>query len=357
MSQSTVESGEASIKLLGRKSTIDSLSKAHREVVIKAISNVLSTEIAELTYAQIVDGLPLGDTVDDVYGNNIMFYDHPVFMHKKLKDGVLDTVRSFGTNFNPQILEFDTSLLQALQTGSPGSRLFNTRLIEVIAVSVHQIAILLYKNNPDLGLSAESAIKEVHTWIPPKDTSSPWSTWWRFNPDGPPPTLFNHSWYRASAQYPDGVADIVGYWAESRILGGVVLFNRTATESITNESNGNDLSNAVYLHPDRDDITYRICQLTDAQKGTLLRFLQSEDPQQGTCPLPILPDGNNLIRVDPEEPFSATGVYRDLWEREMPPPESMGDGRNSCVWNRLDFPTKADQDDALMRWKSRTDRW
>ena len=27
-------------------------------------------------------------------------------------------------------------------------------------------------------------------------------------------------------QYPDGVADKVGYWVEARILGGAVLFNR-----------------------------------------------------------------------------------------------------------------------------------
>jgi hypothetical protein len=28
------------------------------------------------------------------------------------------------------------------------------------------------------------------------------------------------------AQYPEGIADMVGYWAKDRILGGVVLFDR-----------------------------------------------------------------------------------------------------------------------------------
>jgi hypothetical protein len=27
-------------------------------------------------------------------------------------------------------------------------------------------------------------------------------------------------------QYPDGLADVAGYWAEDRIFGGVVLFDR-----------------------------------------------------------------------------------------------------------------------------------
>lgn len=35
-----------------------------------------------------------------------------------------------------------------------------------------------------------------------------------------------HKNYRDFEQYPNGVADIVGYWAEAQIFGGVVLFDR-----------------------------------------------------------------------------------------------------------------------------------
>jgi hypothetical protein len=41
-----------------------------------------------------------------------------------------------------------------------------------------------------------------------------------------PTTLFCHPWYRDYDQYPEGIADCVGYWAEERIFGGVVLFDR-----------------------------------------------------------------------------------------------------------------------------------
>lgn len=107
-----------------------------------------------------------------------------------------------------------------------------------------------------------------------------------------------------------------------------------------------------------DDVTYRICQLTDTQKGALLCFLRAEKPEErgGASPLPILPDETNTARVDPEEPFSATGVCRNSWEREMPPPESMGDGRASCVFDRLNFLTLADQEEAMGRWRDRGDR-
>lgn len=122
---------------------------------------------------------------------------------------------------------------------------------------------------------------------------------------------------------------------------------------------------AVYLHPDHDEVTYRICLLTDAQKKALLDFLLLDTPtsassgmgaEVGANPLPIIPDGTNTQRVDPEEPIRYTGIYRDSWERRMPPPEWMGDGRASDVYNPLDFPTKKDQQDATIRWRSRGDR-
>lgn len=47
-----------------------------------------------------------------------------------------------------------------------------------------------------------------------------------FDPDEYPPSLFQHPWYQAYEKYPKGVDDMVGYWAEGRIFGGVVLFDR-----------------------------------------------------------------------------------------------------------------------------------
>lgn len=222
---------------------------------------------------------------------------------------------------------------------------------------------LLYQNNSDLSTPG-SALQAVHTWTPPQDDYSG-SLWWRFNRDGPPATLFRHTWYRDHAQYPHGAADVAGYWAENRVLGGVVLFDRKAEEEAREGSSRSSAgTDAVYLHPDRDEVTYRICLLTGAQKKALLDFLLDK-PGTGspgcareieTCPLPIIPDETNMHRVDPEEPIWYTGVYRDQWERKMPPPSWMGDGRGSCVYNPLDFPSKMDQEDARSRFRSRGDR-
>ncbi|KAL1880081.1 hypothetical protein Daus18300_001444 [Diaporthe australafricana] len=338
-----------------RTASIETLDGPHREAVRVAMSNILSTEIAETTYAQIIDGLPLIEVLRDGDGD-LLCDDHPISAHTELRAGVLETTRRLLTGFDLGTLRFDSTLLNVFQGASPGSRAFKTRLIEILARSVHQVAVILYNNNPDLSSSTPSSIKDVHLWEPPKDASDPdgrWELWWQFNPHGPPATLFRHSWYTNAENYPEGAADMTGYWAESRILGGVVLFNRAA------QGRGEE-TDAVYLHPERDGVTYRICLLTDMQKKAMLDFclqIKEEARDAVACPLPVLPDQRHTQRVDPEEPIRVTGVCRDAWERVTPPPEWMGDGRAHCMRNPLDFLTKADHQEASSRWSTRMERW
>jgi hypothetical protein len=54
------------------------------------------------------------------------------------------------------------------------------------------------------------------------------------------PTDFMHEAYYDLQQYPNIVADMVGYWAEYHLFGGVVLFDR--------EESGTDVS-SVPLNP------------------------------------------------------------------------------------------------------------
>lgn len=114
-------------------------------------------------------------------------------------------------------------LCHAYQAAAPRSRTFKARLVELAAASVHQLAVQLYA----VGI-ASSPHKDsgIRSWTAPEDDA----VWWEVFPDGPPPTLFRHEWYCDYDQYPEGVADGVGYWAEARIFGGVVLFDRREPE-------------------------------------------------------------------------------------------------------------------------------
>lgn len=171
----------------------------------------------------------------------------------------------------------------------------------------------------------------VTEWAPP--TSDSW--FWKWHPDGPLPTLFHHSWYVNHDQHPNRVADMVGYWAEARILGGVVVFDRRKPNVEPSAD-----PDAIYFLSDRQGVTYRIHQLLPEQRKALLDFLTADDTPSAN-PLPILADENNRIRVDPEEPIQTTGIYRDLWERkDLPPTE--GDARLRDVWDRVEYPTMDD---------------
>lgn len=50
-----------------------------------------------------------------------------------------------------------------------------------------------------------------------------------------PPTPFFRSAYRYYTKYPNGLADVVGYWVEYEIFGGVVLFDRGECEEEVSE--------------------------------------------------------------------------------------------------------------------------
>ncbi|KAL2129736.1 hypothetical protein VTI74DRAFT_7383 [Chaetomium olivicolor] len=277
------EQSAEKVDLESRQLSIADLDGEHRQQFERAISRVLSTELAEVT---LIKGIPLTT-------------------HEELCPGMLDKAREFRDGFQPEILTFDSEasrkscLLHGYRACAPGSRGFKTRLIEMVAVAVHQIAAIPFEL--DTSVHKHDGITD---WAPPKSDSR-------------------------------RVADMVGYWAEARILGGVVLFDRRNPEA----EPGAD-PNAVCFHSDRQDVTYRIYQLLPEQRTTLLNFLIADEPPSAS-PLPILGDQNNRIRVDPEEPIQTTGIYRNIWERKDLSPDD-GDARLRDVWNRMEYPTMDD---------------
>ncbi|KAH7022036.1 hypothetical protein EDB80DRAFT_693958 [Ilyonectria destructans] len=313
------------------------LGGAHHDVLIRAISNVLSTEIAEETYAQIIDGLPLASVVQDTSDAGL-HDDHPIHdAHKELCSGVLEKTREFRKDVDLSLIKLDSTLIAEYRAASVGSRSFKTRLVEATAEAIHEIAVQVF----NLGTSLHST-DGIASWVPPKD-----DLFWQWYPDGAWPTLFRHPWYNDLEQYPNGLADVAAFWAESRIIGGVVLFDRRHPEASPDVQ-----PDSVWLLPDRYDITYRIWQLSDTQRQQLLEFLTSETPDLGL--LPILPTREDTQREDPEEPIEKTGIYRNIWERK-PLPIDAPDMRLKDVWDQFEYPLKGDFQRAQHRAYNRKD--
>jgi len=93
------------------KSSIEiALGVPHRGIFDRAILNVLSTDLAKLTYAQIIDGFPLASVARETVGNGLPD-SHPLFdTHKELCPGVLEKTEEFWAQFYPGSLELDVNV-------------------------------------------------------------------------------------------------------------------------------------------------------------------------------------------------------------------------------------------------------
>lgn len=217
-------------------------------------------------------------------------------------------------------------LVRAYQSASQGSKQFNTRLVELVALAIHQLAVQVFKMK--LNLHHHGDVDSVVFWVRPKPAD--WEGDWHEIP--PRPTIFNHPGFHEHDIYPEAEADMVGYWVrgafttasaglrsahadsirraqvEDRILGGVPAFDRKA------EAESSSAPPNIYFHACRRNVTQRIFQLRDDQQQALTRLLLA-DSAPGLCPLLILGDKQNHVRIDAHEAIIRHQVYRDLWER------------------------------------------
>ncbi|OAA64739.1 hypothetical protein SPI_03386 [Niveomyces insectorum RCEF 264] len=337
---------------------IGRLHSSHHDVLLNALSNVLNSQAAQTTYGQILDGLPLASVAKDVYDGEMVCVGHPlVDEHFELSPQVISKINELRASVPINSFQVDASAILEFQAASPGSRAFQARLVELVVRVIHAIAVWIYTNHSPLRPQDD----RLMAWRPDKGELD-----WAYR-KGYPPTLFVHPWYTAYDQYPDGVADGVGYWAEDRIFGGVVLFDRRGPEAPDTIYEDSPVSKAVYLpkqldavyfHTNADNVTYRIYRLRNEQRQQLLQFLLSPldvVASQTSCPLPIRGDDDNRVRIDPEEPMNETGIYRDLWERK-PLNDDDNDCRSRDVVDTFNFLSEDDYEAARGRYMHMKDK-
>lgn len=95
------------------KGSLQLLAPDHYQVLSRAIGNVLATDIAEITMAQLVDGLPLASTVFGTRGHHLT-RGHPLLDHETLCEGALEQTKAFRHNFEPSVLQFDITVCTGL---------------------------------------------------------------------------------------------------------------------------------------------------------------------------------------------------------------------------------------------------
>ncbi|KAG8164489.1 hypothetical protein KVR01_006407 [Diaporthe batatas] len=293
----------------GPKASIgDILDVQHGSAAILAITNILSTSRAEITMAQLIDGLPLRHIAKEGRGHTIGI-GHPLQEHRELCEGALDRARAWVGALD---------VLEQFQATDPGSHNFNLRLVETTVVAIHEIAIELFEDRNKS--HNEEELRRVTLWrmdpiivnrydVPPGEA---------LPPPSPQPTLFFHSRYLDYENYPAGLGDMAAYWAEDKIFGGVVLFDRGESDTECK---------AVYLHSNSWDETVRVWKLLDHQMEALLGLFKAEKDSsdgsggggaQTSCPLPLICERSSRLRFDDWDAMAVRHIYRDPWERKVP---------------------------------------
>ncbi|KAH7026608.1 uncharacterized protein B0I36DRAFT_366150 [Microdochium trichocladiopsis] len=337
-----------------------SLSPAHNAALHRAVQRVLSTGLAHDTLAQILDGLPTIDVALDRYQHRI-YPEHPLHRHTaisgKARVAAREIVARFGLAEDGVLPRLKNESMERFRTSAPGDRAYALALLELVAEAVHNITAGLFRRDMKLYDDSEQPVADEDTGKTPAPLTVDDIVNWRrpvkdpmFPPREPWPTLFTHPMFVAHKQYPAGVADMVGYWAEDRILGGVVLFDHQHDDEETQPRGGSviggegrldqrfpEQKGGVYYNSARPDRTHKIFRLSGNQERRLFNFIlgpaqggsfETTMPAEGRTdtdlrsPLPILYRfRDNPELIDPEFAVVREKVYRDKWER--PPPRAL----------------------------------
>jgi hypothetical protein len=185
-----------------------------------------------------------------------------------------------------------------------------------------------HTNDPDYTVDGATSWDDE----PPEESSG-----YPLYPTPPWKTLFTHPYYGAEDQYPEGRADVVGYWAEDQIFGGVVLFDRSQTWQVRDGEGPGSPEPNFYMHSARAEVTFRLWQVTDEEQEALATFLLAPtSAPTANGPLPILPTRSHRVRIDPARAIVDDMVYRDVWERPAPRYRMISDDRRPR--NPVDYP-------------------
>jgi len=303
----------------------DAETSRHLDILVTAMRNVVSTTLAQETLAQIADGLPLAHVEKDRHFGP-SYWRHPLLdQHTVLCPGVMDRLQTFLRQYDFSALALDLDSLDNYLHTDPDltPELFTVRLVEMVALGIHRLAILvndlLYHpvQNPwhDYLESWTPCVEAMEEGKHVEELGTQDRLWCA------PVTFFYHRWYNNTMHYRDGYRDQIGYWAENRILGGVLLLDRS--KGLWDPTNTD-----LYLHPDRADVPEEIFKLSAFQKRKLVELCMVGEAGQaptldGPWTLPVLPhtgrpDHRGRVSEAVTTPYVHlvhSMIFRDAFER------------------------------------------
>lgn len=255
--------------LMSRFGDLSNLRAEKLQELETVLASILTLPVARETYAKIIDGILIRTPRSE---NTKASRSLIVTDNLKPSDEAMRQYEEMRTTFTPQGLKIDlqvrtlplrilyliksnvTQLTQKYQNALPGSREHLLRLLEIAAASVNAWAGMIYASfHPDTNI------------MPPEP---PEGHEWQFRMTDHFYVDFYHTNYRLFDNYPFGLLNVVGYWAEAAILGGVVLFERVESGSevqlislSSNKTYANEhqIINA-FLHPQKASHAFQLSE-------------------------------------------------------------------------------------------------
>ncbi|PGH07036.1 hypothetical protein GX51_02076 [Blastomyces parvus] len=272
------------------------LDDGHARRVIQTLRLILATEVAEESFGMLIDGrltakalracrrIRLGEDYDE-----LAKYTGP-------SQGAVSMFRSLREQLDLSHVLIKASSAERLQRSAvqPSSADFQRGLLDLVASMVHDLAVSIFE--------------ELHR---SKYQNTP-----HRGPERAELPDFRHPKYLQSYLYPHGPIELVGYWMETRLFGGVVFFEH-----------GDPLGEpgAPWIHFPYGGIMRMSSKQLDA--FTQLAFT--------TSPMSDAPAASNLLpfKAEPDaqyvDSFDAYkfGLFRNCFEHNPPPNIS----RYSCT--------------------------
>lgn len=83
--------------------TIDAMGTRHRQAFVQALMRVMETDVAERTFAEIIDGLP---TIESYQDSHWPQNGHPATQHLEVCPGMIEKARQLRSDHPPTRLKF-----------------------------------------------------------------------------------------------------------------------------------------------------------------------------------------------------------------------------------------------------------
>ncbi|KAK2763116.1 hypothetical protein FQN54_009751 [Arachnomyces sp. PD_36] len=298
-----------------------------RAAILRGVlSSLLRSDLVQNIFAQVIDGIPTEST-----------YEFALTMRddilSRTEPSQESTRRSLNICQSQEILDtvdLNSTVAQRYQDAVLFSPAFNLRLLELAAIAIHTIAGNLYAAfNPN----GEPEPSEVDEYTYRAKNAISLST----------------TWYVGFSRYPRGFLDVVGYWAELHIFGGVVVFDRGPEEESRNfvqysaanhNSSKTTQSYAAYIHPKAPRQLYQLSEsqlerfssLGITHRVTTEQVTVEEELEQHLVRLPFTLE-SDARRVDHIAAFRDLNIYRDRYERYITAPRW-----GQCVVRLEDHP-------------------